>query len=343
MISSGIDAVIPTKNIGPILLNWQNEKHEIFAPLTTLETPLWYSVNRGALISRECGGINCVVKSSTMARSVVVKCQNCLTAMQINDKVLSSLDEVKQVVESTSRYVKFVSLLSEIVGNQIFFRLAINPCEASGHNMSTKAAEAFLVWVTKNFACEYLSISGNFCTDKKVSAVNGILGRGKNVTSEIVIPREVCEKKLKTTPEKINELNVSKNFVGSTIAGSIRSANAHYANMLLAIYLATGQDSANIVEGSQGITYTSINDDGSLYFSVNLPNIVIGTLGNGKDVDFAVQNLKLMGCEGNSEKLAAIIGAVVLCGELSLLAALTNEGELMKAHISLERRKNDRN
>ncbi|MDF2691494.1 MAG: hmgA, partial [Gammaproteobacteria bacterium] len=188
----------------------------------------------------------------------------------------------------------------------------------------------------------YVSISGNICTDKKVSAINGILGRGKQVIAELTISREICEKHLRITPEALVNLHIKKNLIGSLLAGSLRSANAHFANILLAIYLATGQDAANIIEGSQGITYCEVKND-DLYFSVNLPNIIVGSMGNGKHLDFVRENLAILGCTDsrelgkNSQRLAMITAATVLCGELSLLAAQVNPGELTRSHMVFER------
>lgn len=338
MIADGVDTIIPTKDIGPIRLNYNNASFDVTVPLATFEIPLWHSVNRGAKASQVCGGITSTVLKNTMTRSVSVVCKDATEASSIARTIVANIGKVKNIIEQTSQYLRFDDLQYEIVGNLIIFRISVIPGAASGHNMVTKAAEVFLNWVLDNYKSQYVSLSANMCVDKKVSAINGILGRGKHVVSEIFIHAAVCSQVLKSTPKSIHELNISKNLVGSTLAGSIRSANAHYANMLLAIYLATGQDAANIVEGSQGVTYTSITPSGDLYFSVNMPNIIVGTVGNGKSLDFAVKNMKLMGCTADSEKLAAIIGATVLCGELSLLAALTNQGELMKAHIALERR-----
>ena len=152
------------------------------------------------------------------------------------------------------------------------------------------------------------------------------------------------ERYLHTTPEKIAELNVRKNWVGTTLAGGLRSANAHFANMLLGFYLATGQDAANIVEGSQGFTLAEVRGE-DLVFSVTLPNLIVGTVGNGKGLPFVEENLRELGClearepGANARRLALICAATVLCGELSLLAAQTNPGELMAAHLRLERGK----
>ena len=163
--------------------------------------------------------------------------------------------------------------------------------------------------------------------------------------AEVLIPRKPVARYLHTTPEKIADLNLRKNWVGTSLAGGLRSANAHFANMLLAFYLATGQDAANIVEGSQGFVLAEARGDAGLYFSVTLPNLVVGTVGNGKDLPFVEENLRGLGCleprepGQNARRLALICAATVLCGELSLLAAQTNPGELMAAHLRLERGK----
>ena len=189
---------------------------------------------------------------------------------------------------------------------------------------------------------KYVSISGNYCSDKKATAVNGILGRGKYVVAELQVPEKICSRYLKTTPANIVQLNIRKNLIGTLLAGGLRSANAHFANMLLGFYLATGQDAANIVEGSQGITMAETRD-GGLYFSVTLPNLIVGTVGNGKGLPFVQENMKRMGLDKdrepgeNSRRLACLCAATVLCGELSLLAAQTNPGELMAAHRRIER------
>ena len=157
------------------------------------------------------------------------------------------------------------------------------------------------------------------------------------------MPRAACEKLLRTTPERVADLNLKKNLIGTALAGGLRTANAHYANMLLAFYLATGQDAANLVEGSQGIVHAEARPDG-LYFSCSIPHLIVGTAGAGKDLAFVQENLRALGCleprepGANARRLAVICAATVLCGELSLLAAQTNPGELMRAHLSLERK-----
>ncbi|MEM9469557.1 MAG: hydroxymethylglutaryl-CoA reductase [Pseudomonadota bacterium] len=334
---------VPTKWVGPISIKGAHVNEEVSVPLATYETPLWPSTARGAKISRLCGGIQATIIDERMSRSIAVRGQNADDILKAWKSIETREDEVAQVIESTSRFAKLEKLNKQIVGNLLYIRIECKTGDASGHNMVTKAADALLSWVLDEYpTLEYASISGNVCTDKKVSAVNALLGRGKNVVAEILIPHEICENHLRTTPKKMVQLNIEKNLIGSIVAGSMRSANAHFANMLLGFYLATGQDAANIIEGSQGIVHCEIRDEG-LYFSVTLPNIIVGSVGNGKGLSEIEENLEKIGCkeqreEGdNARRLAVLCAATVLCGELSLMAAQTNPGELMRSHLSLER------
>lgn len=331
-------ALIPMQFIGPIKINSEDLSGEFKLPMATFETPLWASCNRGAKVSRLAGGINAIICKDNMTRSIVLQAPSANSAYDMVTQIYARTTEITAIVKQSSRFATFQEIQHQIIGNLIYLRIVINSNEASGHNMATIVAENILNWLLKEYPeLKYKSISANYCTDKKVSAVNGILGRGKYLIAEIKIPFQIVKEVLKTTPDKIVDLHIKKNLLGSILAGSVRTANAHFANMLLASYLATGQDAANIVEGSQGIVHCElINED--LYFSVTLPNIIVGTIGNGKNLPFVLENLKQIGCPNlNAKKLSIIIASGVLCGELSLLAAQTNPGELVNTHISLER------
>ena len=337
-------AQIPMQFVGPVKLSGTTIEGEFEVPLATYETPLWPSVNRGARVSMNCeGGILCTVIDDRMTRSVLFEAPDATIAFQALGKIKADFPALFKVVEGTSRFAKLINLNAQFAGNLLFIRFEFTTGDASGHNMCTQAAEALMNYILeKHPELKYGSISGNYCSDKKATAVNGILGRGKNVVAEIVISDKICRRYLKTTPEKIVQLNIRKNLIGTMLAGGLRSANAHFANMLLGFYLATGQDAANIVEGSQGITMAEVRGE-NLYFSVNLPNLIMGTVGNGKGLDFVVENMQRMGLAEdrepgeNSKRLACLCAAQVLCGELSLMAAQTNPGELMDAHRRIER------
>lgn len=329
--------------VGPVRITGPEVDGEVMVPLATYETPLWASVNRGAKVSMLAGGIKAVVVDDRMTRSILLEAPDAEAAVCTASALANRQPELAAVVSSSSRFAQLLDIHTQCVANLMYIRFEMQTGDASGHNMVTKAADALIEWILKEYSdLKYVSVSGNFCSDKKATAVNGILGRGKNVITEIRIPRDVCSRVLKTTPEKLVDLNIKKNLIGTMIAGGIRSANAHYANMLLAFYLATGQDAANIVEGSQGFVHAQVTGD-ALYFSATVPNIIVGTIGSGKDLDFVRKNLEMMGClkereaGQNARRLAVICAATVLCGELSLMAAQTNPGELMRAHVKMER------
>ena len=290
------------RNVGPVKVIGDEVNDEVMVPLATYESPLWPSVGRGARVTKLAGGIRATVIDDRMSRSILLEADNASVALQAVNSIKARIVE---------------------------------------HNMVTNAADRLFPWVLEQYPqLKYVSISANYCSDKKATAVNGILGRGKYVVTEVTIPRELCLRRLSTTPEKVVELNIKKNLIGTLLAGGLRSANAHYANMLLAFYLATGQDAANIVEGSQGLVHAEVRE-GDLYFSATLPNLIMGSVGNGKGLDFVEKNLQLLGCketrEPGARRLAIWCAATVLCGELSLMAAQTNPGELMQSHLSMER------
>ena len=342
--SESLVAAIPMRKVGPVKLSGPEVEFDGRVPLATFETPLWPSVERGARVTAKAGGIRAVVLDERMTRSVLVDAPSAQGAQALIEFVQAQREALAQVAAGTSRFARLKDMHFEGVGHLVYIRFEFSTGDAAGHNMATRAADAMLAWILeKRPECAYGSISGNYCCDKKPSAVNGILGRGKYTVVETAIPRKLVERYLHTTPEKIVQLNVRKNWVGTSLAGGLRSANAHFANMLLAFYLATGQDAANIIEGSQGFVLAEVREDEGLYFSCTLPNLIVGTVGNGKGLPFVEENLREMGCMEarepgqNARRLAMICAATVLCGELSLLAAQTNPGELMAAHLRLER------
>lgn len=336
-------ASIPLRVVGPVRIISKEVDALVPLPLATLESPLWPSTHRGARLCTQAGGIKATVIDERMTRSVLVEADSVLDVQAAYHDIQQQKDALQEVISASSRYARLIDMHAQIVGSLLYLRFELLTGDAAGHNMVTLASDHMLTWILKRYPqLRYVSISGNYCSDKKVSAVNGILGRGKNVVAEVLVPGKLCARYLKTTPEKIVDLNIKKNLLGNIVAGGLRTANAHFANMLLGFYLATGQDVANIVEGSQGIVHAEVRGD-DLYFSVTLPNIIVGATGNGKAYPFARESLELLGCTEkrepgvNARRLAIIAAAAVLCGEISLLAAQTNQGELIQSHLKLER------
>ncbi|WP_044407540.1 hydroxymethylglutaryl-CoA reductase [Thiomicrospira microaerophila] len=338
-------AQIPMQSVGPFKLIGDIDTDNLMVPMATYETPLWPSVARGARTTAHAGGIRVTLIDERMTRSILLQADNAGCALQTMRALQKRLPDMQAIISRTSRFAQLIDTHFQIIGNLIYLRLEFTTGDASGHNMATQAADQLFPWILAQYpSLRYVSISANFCTDKKVSAVNGILGRGKNVVCETTISAKLCQRFLKTTPHALVDLHIKKDLIGSIVSGGLRTANAHVANMLLGFYLATGQDAANIVEGSQAINHAEVTPEGALYFSTSLPNLIVGTVGNGKGLDFVQQNLEQLGCANpnakpgdNARRLACIAAATALCGELSLLAAQTNPGELMAAHLKLER------
>ena len=337
---------VPTQWVGPIhfcrmqFLDHQTHSVELEAPIATYETTLFHSVNRGARITRLSQSLKTTVISDTMTRSLLFEAQDASMANTVRLMLQEKKDDYQKIISQSSRYAILEHIDTKVVSQLLYVRFSFKTGLASGHNMATFAADEIADAILNAFPkLRYVSVSGNYCVDKKTSAVNAILGRGKHVVAEMMISRKILKDVLRTTPEQMVDLNIKKNLLGSIAAGSLLSANAHYANMLLAFYIATGQDGANVVEGSQGITYCEVKDD-ALYFSVTLPNIIVGTVGHGKHNQAMKDVFKHMDCldTDGSEKLAQIAAGLVLCGELSLLAALTNPKELTKSHKNIERK-----
>jgi hydroxymethylglutaryl-CoA reductase (NADPH) len=338
-------ATIPMRTVGPVLISGPEVEGEVLLPLATFESPLWPSTNRGAKVCSQAGGIKAIIMDERMTRSVLLEAPDIIVAHEVITSLQQHKDVMQAIIKETSRFARFLDMHVQVVANLMYLRFEFDTADAAGHNMATLAAERLVDWILIRYPeLVYVSISGNYCSDKKNSAVNGILGRGKYVVAELVIPNGLCQRFLKTTPQKITQLNIKKNLIGNIISGGVRTANAHFANMLLGLYLATGQDAANIIEGSQGFVHAEVRGE-DLYFSVTLPNVIVGTVGSGKTFDFVRENLRMLGCleerepGKNARRLAIIATCAVLCGELSLLAAQTNPGELMKSHLHLERNK----
>ena len=337
-IENPIGAIqIPVGIAGPLKINGEHAEGEFYVPLATSEGALVASVNRGCSTITQSGGANVRIIDDKMTRAPVIKAESVIEAMEIKKWIENNFTELKEAAEATTRHGKLLKIDPVIVvGRYIYPRFVYSTGDSMGMNMVTIATETALSLLSEKTGAHVIALSGNVCVDKKPAALNLIEGRGKTLVAEIVVPREIVDKKLKTTPEAIQEVNMAKNFVGSAISGSL-GFNAQYANMIGAIFLATGQDEAHIVEGSLGIT-TAEDKNGDLYFSVTLPDVPLATFGGGTRLETAKECLEIMDAFGSGKvhKFAEIVAATVLAGELSLMGALA-AGHLARAHKDLGR------
>ncbi|EHL02208.1 putative 3-hydroxy-3-methylglutaryl-coenzyme A reductase [Glarea lozoyensis 74030] len=334
---------LPVGVAGPIVIDGQS----FFLPMATTEGVLVASTSRGAKAINAGGGAVTVVTGDGMTRGPCVSFETLARAGAAKNWLDSELGQttMANAFNSTSRFARLQSIKTAMAGTNLYPRFKTTTGDAMGMNMISKGVEhALSVMAESGFEdMDIISVSGNFCTDKKPAAVNWIDGRGKSVVAEAIIPGDVVKKVLKTDVDTLVELNIAKNLVGSAMAGSIGGFNAHAANIVTAIFLATGQDPAQNVESSNCITLMK-NLRGNLQISVSMPSIEVGTLGGGTILEPQSAMLDLLGVRGshptnpgdNARKLARIVAAGVLAGELSLCSALA-AGHLVRSHMAHNR------
>jgi len=334
---------IPMGILGPMKVKGEYANGEFLIPLATTEGALVASVSRGVSTINDSGGATSTIIDKGTTRGPVLTAPTAKDAKEVAKWIDGNKDWIKKVAEETDPHIKFKDVTTKIIGRNLFFRFVYDTGDAMGMNMVTVATDKTLVEIENKFeSLTHVALSGNYCIDKKASALTLIQGRGFYITSEVVIPKKIIKEKLKTTADKIVEIAYRKNLLGSAAAGSY-GFNAHFANMVGALFLATGQDEAHIVEGSHGFTVAEVLENGDLYFSVTLPSLMVGTIGGGTGVDTQREALSIMGVAGgakkpgeNSRKFAEIAAAVVLAGEISLAAAVSAR-HLTQAHVRLNR------
>ena len=334
---------VPMGVIGPLRVNGDYARGEFYIPLATTEGALIASVNRGAKAVTLSGGTRVKIIFDGMTRAPVFKLDSIIDVVDFLDWVKRHYEDLKHIAESTTSHGKLISVEPYVLGNNVWLRFIYDTGDAMGMNMATIATEKVCEYIEENFGrARCLAVSGNMCSDKKQSIVNSLHGRGKTVVAEALIPNDIITKVLKSDKNLIHEVNLRKNWAGGARAGTFFQYNAHFANIIAAIFLATGQDMAQVVESSSGYTWTEVRENG-IYISVTLTSLEVGTVGGGTRLPTQREALSIMGVYGsgnppgsNAKKFAEIIASTVLAGELNLLSALANK-ELGKAHLKLGR------
>ncbi|KAF9884319.1 3-hydroxy-3-methylglutaryl-coenzyme A (HMG-CoA) reductase isozyme [Aspergillus nanangensis] len=335
---------LPLGVAGPLTIDGQ----PYFIPMATTEGVLVASASRGAKAINAGGGAVTVLTGDGMTRGPCVGFPTLARAAAA--KVWIDSEEGRSIMttafNSTSRFARLQSMKAALAGTYLYIRFKTTTGDAMGMNMISKGVEKALHIMSTECGFDdmaTISVSGNFCTDKKSAALNWIDGRGKSIVAEAIIPGDVVRNVLKSDVNALVELNTSKNLIGSAMAGSLGGFNAHASNIVTAIFLATGQDPAQNVESSSCIT-TMRNYNGDLQIAVSMPSIEVGTIGGGTILEGQSAMLEMLGVRGshptnpgdNARQLARIVGAAVLAGELSLCSALA-AGHLVRAHMAHNR------
>jgi hydroxymethylglutaryl-CoA reductase (NADPH) len=342
-------AQVPLGYAGDIKVNGDSASGSYPVLLATTEGRLVAGLSRGISIVNKAGGVNTIVVRDGMARDVLVRTSNVKDSSKLAHWVESSegRDFLRSAFSESTSHGKLIEVRPFVAGRDVHLRFRATTGAAMGMNMVTIAAKGTVDKLVQHaegklgLHIDILSESGNMCADKKPAYINFIEGRGVSVAADILVPRKLIEESLRVKPELMVELNKVKNLTGSALAGS-HGFNAHVANTLAAMYIAHGQDAAQIVEGSMAITDAAIVDD-NLYVSLLMPSIEVGTYGGGTARETQKEALGLMGLYGSSDAegktrlaFAEVVAAACLTGELNLLAAEAGM-DLSKSHGKIKR------
>jgi hydroxymethylglutaryl-CoA reductase (NADPH) len=329
---------VPVGLAGPLRVNGTCAQGDYYVPLATTEAALVASYARGMQLLTECGGASVVLLDEGMTRSPAFAFRSVHEAGQFVAWVLGHLDELRAAAESTTRYGRLKDVRITVEGNHVYLICEFLTGDAAGQNMVTVATQA---------ACDHILahcptppthwfIEANHSGDKKASAQSFLSVRGRSVTAEVRVPAATLERRLHTTPARMMDY-WQMSALGGVLSGTI-GVQGHYANGLAALYLACGQDVACVAESAVGVTRFSLDDDGTLYAAVTLPNLVVGTVGGGTGLPSQRACLEILGLAGagHARALAEVAAAVALAGELSIVGAIAAHG-FTRAHASRTR------
>jgi len=337
---------LPVGMVGPLTLNGES----VYFPMATTEGCLVASTQRGCK-AISCGklGARAQITKDGITRAPCVRMASAMEAASLKlwCQEPTNFDLLKKSFESTTSFGKLLECDATVAGKNVYLRLVCFAGDAMGMNMVSKGSLKVIEKLQEIFpSLDLIALSGNMCTDKKAAATNWLHGRGKSVVVEAIIPKDVVSKTLKTTVSALVKTNLNKCLIGSAMAGAMGGFNAHASNIVTAIFLATGQDPAQNVESSNCITLMEATEGGDLWISCTMPSIEVGTVGGGTTLPAQSACLEIMGCKGgsreepgkNAQKLALIVAAATMAGELSLLSALA-ANTLVQAHMKHNRKK----
>lgn len=330
-------AQVPIGLAGPIKINGEHAQGDFYVPMATTEGTLVASYSRGMRVLSEIGGVKTTVIERYMQRAPVFHFNNAEDARDFGVWLDDNIDEIRQMAEATTSIGKLSHIEQYGVSRMRFVRFNYTTGDAAGQNMCGKATFAACNWISDNYPkLNHYTLSGAIDTDKKHSQLNTLHSRGARVVAEAVLPREVALKLLRVDTKALFDQRQVNN-VGGMLAGTSNNG-AHSANGLAAIFIATGQDAANIAESQAAIVYSDLMENGDLYWSITLPSVIVASYGGGTGLGSQRECLEIMGCYGDGKalKLAEICAATVLAGEMSLGAAVL-AGDWVSSHDKLGR------
>jgi len=319
-------AQIPIGFAGPLTVNGEHASDDFLLPMATSEGTLVASYNRGVKVCNLSGGVKTTVVDDRMQRAPVFVFDNAREARDFTHWVDDHMDEIRTEAESTSSVAKLLEIDQYLSNSFAYLRFNYETGDAAGQNMVGRATFTACGWIIDHYpgTVEHFYLESNFATDKKASQVNVMKTRGKRVTAEATIDRDALIQNMRVEPESLHyHWNVST--VGAFLSGA-NNNGAHSPNAITAMFIATGQDVANVSESSAGVLYTNLTNDGDLYISLTIPSLIVATYGGGTGLPTQRECLEVMNCygKGKVKKFAEVVAGAALAGELSLGAAISS-------------------
>ena len=330
---------VPVGIIGPLRINGLNANGDFHVPMATTEAALVASYARGAYAVTRSGGVSTAMLYEGVIRTPAFVFDSLLNAGRFVEWVVNNIENLKAAAESTTGHGLLVSVEPAIDNNVVFLICRYTTGDAAGQNMVTIATNALceLAAASCPLAIQSWYIEGNFSGDKKASFLGLVTGRGRKVSASVTLTAPVVEKFLGTTVAAMLDYGQVANL-GSHLSGQL-GAQAHFANGLAALYIATGQDAACVAESAMGITRMEARGE-DLFCSVTMPNILVGSVGGGTSLPSQSAGLNILGLKGTGHgaALAEVAAATCLCGEISIVAAIA-AGHFTRAHENLARQR----
>jgi hydroxymethylglutaryl-CoA reductase (NADPH) len=321
-------AQVPIGLAGPLQVNGEHARGEFLIPLATTEGTLVASYSRGMKVINQAGGVTCTVIGDAMQRAPVFVFENAREAREFALWIDRNMPVIREQAEATSSVAKLLYIDTYLAAKFAYLRFNFATGDAAGQNMVGRATFAACSWILEQEwvaeRCRKFYLESNLATDKKASQVNIMRTRGKRVVAEATIPRDVLVQIMRVEPEQL-QYHAQVANVGAFLSGA-NNNGAHSPNGITAMFIATGQDVANVAESSAGIVYTEILEDRSLYMSITIPSLIVATHGGGTGLATQRECLEILGCTGRGKvrKLAEIVAGVALAGEISLASAISS-------------------
>ena len=323
------EARLPLGVAGPLRVHGEHADGTFYVPMATTEGTLVRSYERGMVAISRSGGATARVLADENRVSPIFRFSNVASAAAFARSIPGRFTDFAEAAEATTRHGRLLRIEPQPLGRKVILHFVYSTGDAHGMNMIVKATEAACRSVAEE-AEGYVLFSG---AESEKHASGSLLagGKGKRVTAGALLPARAVRAYLHSTPDEMVEV-WEHTVLGHLQAGAL-GYNGHFANGLTCLFVACGQDVANVANAAVGVSHLERTAEGDLYASVTLPSLTVATVGGGTALGTGRECLEMLGCygPGKAKKLAEITAALLLAGELSMAGAIAS-GEFVQAH-----------